>query len=69
MQTIHKKDAFSIYPIGHVNNDGENFGIQLNDEYKDGLLKVSEFSHIIIFSITDRTCESTMIKRQGFVAL
>jgi tRNA-Thr(GGU) m(6)t(6)A37 methyltransferase TsaA len=38
---------YEIYPIGYVTR-GDNIEVQLNDKYKDALLEVDNFSHLIV---------------------
>jgi tRNA-Thr(GGU) m(6)t(6)A37 methyltransferase TsaA len=38
---------YEIYPIGHVKR-GDNIEVKLKDKYKDALLEVDNFSHLIV---------------------
>jgi tRNA-Thr(GGU) m(6)t(6)A37 methyltransferase TsaA len=40
-------ENYDIYPIGYVKR-GDEIEVQLEDEYKDALLEVDNFSHIIV---------------------
>ena len=40
-------NKYEIYPIGYVKR-GKEIEVQLKDEYKDALLEVDNFSHIIV---------------------
>ncbi len=40
-------ENIEVYPIGHVKR-GDTIEVQLKDKYKDALLEVDNFSHIIV---------------------
>jgi tRNA (Thr-GGU) A37 N-methylase len=40
-------ENFEIHPIGYVKR-GNEIEVQLKDEYKDALLEVDNFSHIVV---------------------
>ena len=42
---------FVVYPVGVVRKDdeGEGVRIEINDEYRDALLGLEDFSHILVF--------------------
>lgn len=42
------KDNFEIIPIGVVKKDQEDTWIEIFNEFKEGLLRLDEFSHLII---------------------
>ncbi len=42
-------DKFQIFPVGIVRKQGKKVSIEIHQEYKDGLLGLNQFSHIIVF--------------------
>jgi tRNA-Thr(GGU) m(6)t(6)A37 methyltransferase TsaA len=50
--------SFIIEPIGKVNKINEEYLIELNSEFNDGLIKIEDFSHLQIIwwaHLTDKT--------------
>ena len=42
-------DYFQIYPIGVIRRQGEKVLVEIHDPYKDALLGLDPFSHILLF--------------------
>jgi len=42
-------DKFQIDWIGTIRNHGKTVGIEIRPEYKDGILGLDQFSHILVF--------------------
>ena len=43
-------DTFQIFPVGIIKKQGEKVAIEIYDTYKDAILGLDQFSHIIVFS-------------------
>ncbi len=41
--------SYTIVPIGSVQSEGTMFRIEIEKPYRDGLLRLAEFSHVIVF--------------------
>lgn len=41
--------SFEIFPIGMIRKDKNSVFVEIYDCYRDGLLKLEDFSHILIF--------------------
>lgn len=41
--------AYQVYPIGHVQVAGGMFSIVIDPDYRSGLKKLDEFSHVIVY--------------------
>ena len=46
--------SYAIYPIGKVTRSGEKTVLRIYDEYREGLSKIEEFSHLICYFWFDR---------------
>lgn len=42
--------TYTIYPIGIIHKDRNQTSIEIYETFKDGLLGLDQFSHIIVFS-------------------
>ena len=42
-------DVYEILPVGFIKKEQGNVMIQIQDAYKEGLLGIEQFSHIIVF--------------------
>ncbi len=48
------KTEFKVFPIGEVKRDDQEIRLQIADEFKDGLLKLDSFSHVIVIWWADK---------------
>ena len=44
-----RPDSFRIFPVGVVRKHGKTTFVEIYEEYRDGLLGLDQFSHIIVF--------------------
>ena len=49
MKTLHEKEVYEIFPIGHVNADETKFSLQIDPPFRQGLKMMDQFSHILVF--------------------
>jgi tRNA-Thr(GGU) m(6)t(6)A37 methyltransferase TsaA len=60
------KDNFEIIPIGYVRKNNDETWIEILAEFKEGLLRLDEFSHIItLWWITGRDTEEDRTRMQN----
>lgn len=45
-----KKSSFTIDPVGYIHKTGEQVTLEIMEEYREALLGLEGFSHIIVFS-------------------
>lgn len=55
-------DTYKIHPIGIIHKDNNQVSIEVFEEFRDGLLGLEQFSHIIVFSWFHKN--DTIEKRQ-----
>ncbi len=58
-KTDGPKEAYQIYPIGHVRRNGKGIRLELDEPFRPALKQLGHFSHVIVLWWADRLDDAT----------